>query len=490
SCTSNPQPDIEDRVRHLEERFVDGFCQVMGKNKKSISQQRYQLAVRLYYRVLEKMLKAEEDRLSRADFSTLLNNDTFHKSLLACAVEVVMAAYASTVPGNATPSSTDTAFPWVLAVFGLQAYNFHKVLESFIRAEPCLPRETIKHIQSIENQILEKIAWKSDSPLFDLLKSTEIPAPSIPVSPGVKEQPKNGGKPVTAAQLYLSPTNGLQATCKMADTAQVIASSSVRQTPPKRSHSLNLFFNKVSRLAYHRLQDLCTLLAIPKDMQLKIWTCLEHCITRKPDLLRDRHLDQVMLCSVYAIHKVISTDTELKFKTIVHMYKSMPHATQEVFKNTLISGNEYDSIIGFYNRVFMQATKNVILQFSPSRSSNPGSLTLSPVPKNIQSPLTASPVYSVPGRKNFYVSPLKSPTFKAPISPSQMTPRTRQLYSFGEGFGSSEKLKSINDTLRAMKRTSPTAVTPKSQKRLRFDQPDQDRRYRGCLRGKQECLKD
>ncbi|XP_013391758.2 retinoblastoma-associated protein-like [Lingula anatina] len=96
SCTSNPQPDIEDRVRHLEERFVDGFCQVMGKNKKSISQQRYQLAVRLYYRVLEKMLKAEKDRLSRADFSTLLNNDTFHKSLLACAVEVVMAAYAST----------------------------------------------------------------------------------------------------------------------------------------------------------------------------------------------------------------------------------------------------------------------------------------------------------------------------------------------------------------------------------------------------------
>jgi hypothetical protein len=40
--------------------------------------------------------------------------------------------------------------------------------------------------------------------------------------------------------------------------------------------------------------------------------------------------------------------------------------------------------------------------------------------------------FSLPGRQNFYVSPLRD-EFKYPMSPSCMTPRTRHLYSFGEG---------------------------------------------------------
>jgi hypothetical protein len=44
-------------------------------------------------------------------------------------------------------------------------------------------------------------------------------------------------------------------------------------------------------------------------------------------------------------------------------------------------------------------------------------------------------IYSLANRKHFYISPLKDSPFKAPPSPSQMTPRSRQLYSFGEGVG-------------------------------------------------------
>jgi len=38
----------------------------------------------------------------------------------------------------------------------------------------------------------------------------------------------------------------------------------------------------------------------------------------------------------------------------------------------------------------------------------------------------------LPGRKNFSISPMEKSPFKYPMSPSHMTPRTRQLYSFGE----------------------------------------------------------
>lgn len=35
----------------------------------------------------------EKERLSQSDFSTLLNNDTFHRSLLACSAEIVLVTY-------------------------------------------------------------------------------------------------------------------------------------------------------------------------------------------------------------------------------------------------------------------------------------------------------------------------------------------------------------------------------------------------------------
>ncbi len=36
------------------------------------------------------------------------------------------------------------AFPWILGVFHIHSYDFYKVLESFIKAEPNLTREVVK----------------------------------------------------------------------------------------------------------------------------------------------------------------------------------------------------------------------------------------------------------------------------------------------------------------------------------------------------------
>ncbi len=49
--------------------------------------------VKLYYRVLESMLRAEQDRTGRANFGALLGSASFHKCLAACAFEVVIASY-------------------------------------------------------------------------------------------------------------------------------------------------------------------------------------------------------------------------------------------------------------------------------------------------------------------------------------------------------------------------------------------------------------
>ncbi|NWI59374.1 RB protein, partial [Calyptomena viridis] len=170
NCTVNPQDSILKRVESLDHIFKKKFAEAVGQGWAEIGSQvsciwRYKLGVRLYYRVMESMLKSVRQVLITSFLlSTLLNDDIFHTSLLACAVEVVMATYGRNAsPSDGTSAETDLSFPWILNVFDLKAFHFYKVIESFIRAEPSLTREMIKHLERCEHRIMESLAWQSVS---------------------------------------------------------------------------------------------------------------------------------------------------------------------------------------------------------------------------------------------------------------------------------------------------------------------------------------
>lgn len=475
NCSNNPSSSIVSRIERMKDHFIKAYTTLTSDSHEAVAGQRFMLAQRLYYRVMEAMLNFEKERLSQTDFSKLLNIDTFHRSLLACAIEIVLMTYGrSWNPTTKKMGAEDSmfSFPWILEVFKLHPYDFYKVLESFIKAEPVLTTDIIKHLQSTEIKILESLAWKADSPVFTLLENTELM--TMPMSSPSSAMADMGS--ASTAELYLSPMKtplrrGIPdcppsprkptpSPRKSLQSPRKPGENSPEKAPLKKSQSLNLFINKVCRLGYHRLQQLCTMLQVQKDLQHKIWTCLEYCISRKPVLLKNRHLDQILLCSIYGICKAV--EKEIKFKVIVQLYRDLPHAEYNVYKNVLVDDGEYDSIIGFYNRVFMQNMKSFILQFQASKANTP---TLSPVPKPMTSPLT-SPVYSLPNRRHFYISPLTHSPFKAPQSPSHLTPKSKQLYCFGEGVGSGEKLQKINETVFRTK-----DITPKSLKRLKFEKP-------------------
>ena len=101
-----------------------------------------------------------KEKTKNKPFSNLLEQDIFHRVLFACCLEIVIFSYNS-------PSRT---FPWILNAFELKDFDFYKVIEVIIRAEEWLPREIVKHLQSIEEQILESRAWTSTSPLWDAIE--------------------------------------------------------------------------------------------------------------------------------------------------------------------------------------------------------------------------------------------------------------------------------------------------------------------------------
>ncbi|NXW63223.1 RB protein, partial [Eurystomus gularis] len=481
NCTVNPKDSILKRVESLDHIFKEKFAEAVGQGCAEIGSQRYKLGVRLYYRVMESMLKSEEERLSVQNFSKLLNDNIFHTSLLACAVEVVMATYgrnASQTDG--TSAETDLSFPWILNVFDLKAFDFYKVIESFIKAEPSLTREMIKHLERCEHRIMESLAWQSGSPLFDLIKQSkeregqaDQPEPTSALNVPLQHNH-------TAADLYLSPVRSPK---KKASGPSLGATSTPDAQPavtpqtqkPPKSTSLSLFYKKVYLLAYLRLRTLFfRLLSEHPDLEPLIWTLFQHTLQNEYELMRDRHLDQIMMCCMYGICKVKNVD--LRFKVIVLAYKELANTNQETFKRVLIREEQYDSIIVFYNLVFMQKLKTNILQYASNRPP-----TLSPIPHIPGSPyqFSNSP-RRVPAGNNIYISPLKSPyKFSDGFqSPTKMTPRSRILVSIGESFGTSDKFQKINQMVcnsdRQLKRSAEVSTAPKPLKRLRFDIEGQD----------------
>uniref|UniRef100_A0A8C9RAH6 Retinoblastoma 1 n=1 Tax=Scleropages formosus TaxID=113540 RepID=A0A8C9RAH6_SCLFO len=461
NCTVDPSEEITNRVEHLGKAFSQRFAECVGQQCVEIGCQRFSLGVRLYYRVMESILKSEEKRLSVQNFSILLNNSTFHISLLACALEVVMATYgALNGGGGGSMQETDLSFPWILDVFQLSAFDFYKVVESFIKAEPSLSRDIIKHLERCEHLIMESIAWRGDSPLFELLSQSQDEEDPV----GQAEPPSTLNQPLqhnhTAADLYLSPLRPSSRIGPLDFHSSPLSQTSVQSFRCTKSISLSLFYRKVYRLAYLRLNMLCTLLLKDHpDLEPIIWTLLQHTLRHEYELMKDRHLDQLMMSAMYAICKVKNID--LRFKTIVTAYKSLPNTNQETFKRVLIREGQYDSIIVFYNLVFMQKLKTKILQYT-----SPLPPTLSPIPQIPCSPYKypSSPL-QVPGSNNVYISPLKN----SRLSPGVMTPRSRLT---------SDKFQKINEMVSSsdwsLKRSFDQGSTPKPLKRLRFDMDGQD----------------
>ena len=73
---------------------------------------------------------------------------------------------------------------------------------------------------------------------------------------------------------------------------------------PTKTGSLCIFFRKVYHVAHLRLDFLCHTLEIAEDVKRKIWTAFEYTIRQQTDLMRDRHLDQLLMCSLYIVCKV------------------------------------------------------------------------------------------------------------------------------------------------------------------------------------------
>ncbi|XP_062500915.1 retinoblastoma-like protein 2 isoform X2 [Corticium candelabrum] len=333
---------VEDVSTKFEENYSRPFNEGMVDTASKFAHERLLLSTRLFYRMLELILVSEQKRL-RDSFKTsaraLLSKDDFNSSLFACCIEIVLFLY-----------NSNQCFPWTIQVLNIHPYNFYKVIEVIIKEEPGLSRSVVKHLNQIEEKILDSLAWKSNSLLFQVLEAVKY---RVPMFEEVT---------VSTAQLQASaPTHpvfnssafgdGLVPPCKDQYSSPMVArrqlglpvvvpspaSPGQRRSAEKQKdlRSLKLFFRKVYHVAFVRMKHLCDRLAISDDDRQKMWTCFEHSLVHHPLLMKDRHLDQLIICAVYVMGKVLHN--EISFQKIMEHYRYQPQARNHIYRSVLLS---------------------------------------------------------------------------------------------------------------------------------------------------------
>ncbi|XP_068450993.1 retinoblastoma-like protein 1 [Clinocottus analis] len=548
SCSRNPSEAILGRVKALGQTFKDHYTkdsEDMPGSHMDFAENRLKLAEILYYKILENVLLQENKRLQGKDMSVLLEQDIFHCSLMACCLEVVLFSY-----------SSQRTFPWIINIFKLTPFYFFKVIEVFIRSEEGLSRDMVKHLNLIEEQVLESRAWSADSALWSALQAAGSKVPTVEevnfpssldsgagsssggvvqshlplvalspiIHPRIREfrsglgsarkdvpasplslhdrysspaagsakrrlfgdDPPAHGSALTPGSPMMSPakrlTFGSGSTLRIgapggqttvlsiplqgaasdrtitlipvqpcdssgtitaqflltASPSRAAASCDLQTGRPRRTGSLALFFRKVYHLASVRLRDLCVKMDVPSELRGKIWTCFEHSLVHSTALMKDRHLDQLLLCSVYIISKI--TKETHSFHDIMKCYRSQPQASSHVYRSVLlrhreatdenmevdpVSGGESaektnpvpgraDSdqsgeeergdLIQFYNSVFVLKMKSFALRYA-TQDQRADAPPLSPFPAVRAQPLSPRRVSQ---RHSLYVSPHKN----------------------------------------------------------------------------------
>jgi len=436
-------------------------------------------------------------------------------------------------------------FPWIIETFQLEPFYFFKVIEVLIRAEEGLVRDVVKHLQRIEEQILESLAWTSTSPVWGLVAGGEVPSceevslPTEDLHPSLQQSPLSHHRTPSAAQPIRSPiaadrfkspivtavarrqlfsANNSSGASSLLSPVKLQFGPSSSQSPLKspmkgaskgRTGGLVLFFRKVYHLAHLRLDNLCASLNLDTDMKRRIWTCLEWVIVHHLDIMKDRHLDQVIMCVLYVVCKVSGKAFEKNFTDIMKHYRNQPQATSHVYRSVLLAGKassgsptqqsgpisqsnppptpgrcaasstvgedgeERGDLIKFYNAVFLPLVQEYALRFKRSSSSSQSGVNmppLSPLPQLRANP--CSPRRKVSESHSVFTRPLKPNN--GLLQGLHVSPVKPLSYSFSRS--PAKNLAAINEMVRneGMRRAEVAEARARVPKRLLVDEEGEE----------------
>ncbi|KAG7974483.1 hypothetical protein I3843_06G051200 [Carya illinoinensis] len=388
----------------LGERCATGNLQSTNLMDNIWAEQRKLEAQKLYYRVLEAMCRAEAQILHATNLTSLLTNERFHRCMLAC-------------------SAVTMLFPAVLERTGITAFDLSKVIESFIRHEESLPRELRRHLNSLEERLLESMVWEKGSSMYNSLivarpsLSAEInrlgllaePMPSldaismhhnfscggVPPMPSLQKHETSPGQHgdirspkrlcmdyrsvLVERKSFTSPVKDrLLSNLKSKLPPPALQSAFASPTRPNpggggetcAETGINIFFGKITKLAAVRINGMVERLQLSQQIRENVYCLFQQILSQRTPLFFNRHIDQIVLCCFYGVAKI--SQLTLTFKEIIHNYRKQPQCKPQVFRSVFVDwssaqrNGEHVDIITFYNEIFIPAVKPLLVELGPA----------------------------------------------------------------------------------------------------------------------------
>ena len=345
----------------------------------------------LYFCIVEELLLAEEKVNSGTNLYPLLQNESFHRSVLVAAAETTLFIH----------NTIALMFEELLDICCVSAFDFWKCLPYFLRFDSSIPLPLDNHFNEINKKILASIAWQKKSPIYALI-----------------------------SQLMSQSNPG-------------------DEKGPIIRHAHELFFKSVLGFAAALIVDVTAQMNLTDDfVKEKIWEIMKHCLSVETDLMADRDLVQIVLCSIYAVCKMQQsmkrpTSENYTFNTIIRSYMNLNGKLADLYSTAFhvvkLDEKSFVNIIEFYNKAYLPKMKSALFKICLPDNSYSQTSTLPTSKAKIQILAPPSPLNeSLPKGGKYathsgamrtqlvnskFAQNLEKPLSQTPI----LTPRTKAL---------------------------------------------------------------
>ena len=183
-------------------------------------------------------------------------------------------------------------FKKVMEMTSINAFDFWRVYASYIRFHTKTPYNLKLHLLQLETTIFLEYCWLGTCDSVRFIKSKAAQSlidykrrsrSDVSDDPAVEKE--------NCREESFETDN---------DLTNLSLSEEVAEPEQK-------FFIKLLEIIAERIHNLCSLLKLSEKQKEFVWIIMKHVICEHVDLLQDRHLDLMIICSIYIMKKKSDT---------------------------------------------------------------------------------------------------------------------------------------------------------------------------------------
>lgn len=330
----------------------------------SLSKLRADINLKFILSTMEKLLVDESNVNGMRWFDSLLRSESFLYSVIALCTELELFIR----------DDTSMDFSQIMNVCNIGVLDFWRVIHPFERAVKGISRSLKRHLFELEMNIMLSSVWKTNSPLIDLIKSQ---ANQYAFGPSTS-QPQSAKKDNDE----IKSENKMEEEIKIEEGAKQphhnqennkTSSQHEKSTPVKEKESTHhftgwnkQFFESLLKNLGVRLYTLCSYLHFKQDLMEFVWESVKFVLCENIDLIINRNVDYVLICSIYAVSKKTSAANDCKsFSQILQEYEKLIFAKRDIHQRNIEFNGGMVNLKEFYNNLYLKQCRQFIIATAP-----------------------------------------------------------------------------------------------------------------------------